>query len=283
MTDIEKYEAYWNQWHLKWFNSLQDKNAADISEWTIPQDKGGNECLTKEYFPEPYWGNIKSNSLKAIFLNINPGLGGPEQNFINSNNPVVKNHYTKNNCTYSNTVLELSNDKSNRTTKWMYKHRINWLNSFQKDAAFDISNTILCDLIPWHTKSKSGIADYTKKEEHQRLILDQVILPLARIAKTIEGDFANSIIVRSSLLLDILNSSKLVAELISESREFVILKKGNSFSKMNSFLTEVEIIGTRFLIFSGGASMALPNIEYEVVPLGKARPKTQNLKNFILE
>ena len=51
---------------------------------------------------------------------------------------------------------------------------------------------------------------------------------------------------------------------------------------MNSFLSIVEIEQTKFLIFSGGASMALPDVNYEVAGV-ETWAKHEKLKEFIFQ
>lgn len=285
MTELEQYKNYWNEWHQQWYHSLSDKSASNVSGWTIPKDNGGNKHSIHEYFPEPFWGNVDSKNLKGLFLNINPGQGGEEQNFVRSHNPVVKSLYENKQNNYSDTVYELCQNRLYLTTNWMYEKRVSWLNDLLKkegEPEVDIFNTILCDLIPWHTKSKSDIAKYIQKKHQQSLIVQKVILPLARIAKTVEGVLNNIVIVRSSLFLDILNASDEIRTFVGEPKEFVVLDTRRTFSKMNSFLSIVEIEQTKFLIFSGGASMALPDVDYEVAGLSSCE-KRQKLKDFITQ
>ena len=282
MTELNKYKNYWNEWHSKWHHSLTDITIKDICGWTIPKDNGGNKCPIREYFPEPYWGNISNAQLKCVFLNINPGEGGDDQNIRSNSISKLKDIFNSTNKVYSDTVLKLCEDRYYKTTKWMYEKRIFWLQNLFADKTIDVSQTLLGDLIPWHTKSKGDIAKYIHNDKNSDLITKNVILPLAKISNQIDGALQNIVIVRSSLFLDILNSNSAIQSLITNHKEYVVIDRTDKFPKLNSFLSIIEIENTNFLIFSGGASMLLPDLNYDVVPIGQVTQSTK-LKQFILD
>lgn len=280
MTHIEKYKEYWNCWHKTWYDSLKTpENNDKICGWEIPKKNLGNEASANLYFPEPYWGNIDSKELHALFLNINPGQGNQDQLCCDVDSDLFK-EYKKNNDSYSETVKELSKKSEYPTTKWMIKNRINWLNNLLDSSNSSLSDTLISDLIPWHSRAKQNIIQYTN--ENSEFIINQVITPITEIANKIEGSLKNIVIVRSSLFLDILKmNTKLSNKVKRPVQDFVILDSNNEYKKLNSLLSLIEIDNTKFLVFSGGANMQLPNLDYYVFPIGK-NSKEIKLKEFIL-
>ena len=193
---MQQYKKYWNEWHNKWHHSLTNPSTSSILGWSIPKTNGGNDRPINEYFPEPFWGDIDNENLKAVFLNINPGKGGDKQNFVINQTSELRTLYSKN-C-YSKTVSKLCEDKDYVTTMWMNKKRVAWLQNLLDDREIDICDTLHGDLIPWHTKSKSYINKYINNTQNHKLVIQKVILPIAGIAKTIKGGLNNIVIVRAA-------------------------------------------------------------------------------------
>ena len=112
--------------------------------------------------------------------------------------------------------------------------------------------------------------------------MEKVILPLTEIAKTVNGFLKSKVIVRSSLILDILNKLPINH---NNKKEFVVIdEKIGVFGKFNSYLTVFTINETDFFVFSGGVSMSLPNSIYSVYlvkPLKKIAENKISLKEFI--
>ncbi len=277
MTAIDNYVKYWDDWHSEWFKEIKSNSPAKIKEWKVPYEKGGNDSPICQYFPEPYWGII-SQQTKAIFLNINPAGGGKEQDVKEIGNVTSQLYdaFTLSKEKYSDTIKLLSNNDNRYylTTKWMQEKRVNWLNTIFGNTSLTVSDIFCADLIPWHTRTKSDIQNYITDDENIKQIIEQVINPLTNIAKSIDGVMKGKVIVRSSMLLDILNSECGKKIKPTNVEEFVVVDKGdNSFTKFNSYLTVLEIEETKFYIFSGGSSMALPSSTYNVF--------TVNAKNGI--
>ncbi|MEI7597350.1 MAG: hypothetical protein WCK02_16495 [Bacteroidota bacterium] len=285
MTAIENYVEYWDDWHSEWFTKIKSNNPKDIKGWNVPYEKGGNENQICKYFPEPFWGCI-TNDTKAVFLNINPGGGGIEQDITEIGNVTSQLYdtFTLSKEKYSETIKVLS-DKENRyypTTKWMQEKRVNWLNKILGNSSLIVSDIFCADLIPWHTKTKSDIQNYIQDNKNIKQIIEQVINPLANIAQSIDGVMKGKVIVRSGMLLDILNSESGKEIKSNNVEEFVVIDKvKKSFSKFNSYLTVLEIEGTKFFVFSGGSSMALPNSTYFVLPINNKNDKVLTLKEFL--
>lgn len=284
MTAINDYINYWDKWHCDWNSKIINNPDKIFNDWIVPNVNDNNGILIKFYFPEPYWGNPCSENLDAIFLNINPGKGGEKQNIKYADkdlfNPFI--NYKK----YSQTVADLCKFSDYDTTKWMFKWRIKWLRKLLKNETIDVSNILCSDLIPWHTKSKSDIKDYAVQNETPKNIINFVINPLSNIAKSenIREEMRGKVIVRSSLLLDVLNEFvKQKNEIqIDSIEEYVVIDKGAKFSKFNSYLTIFKINNTYFFIFSGGSNSALPDVEYTVLPVANCVHKTGiSLQDFI--
>jgi hypothetical protein len=285
MTEIEKYIKYWDDWHSEWFKEIKSNNPAKIKEWKVPYEKGGNANPICQYFPEPYWGII-SQQTKAIFLNINPAGGGEEQDIKEIGNVTSQLYdaYILSKEKYSDTIKLLSNNDNRYylTTKWMQEKRVNWLNTIFGNTSLTVSDIFCADLIPWHTRSKSDIQNYIQDIENIKQIIEQVINPLANIAQSIDGVMKGKVIVRSGMLLDILNSESGKEIKTTNIEEFVVIDKGSKcFSKFNSYLTVLEIEKVKFYVFSGGSSMALPNSTYLVKPINNKSNKDLTLKEFL--
>lgn len=285
MNEIEKYVKYWDEWHNEWFNGFKSNCPIKIKEWKVPYEKGGNDCPICQYFPEPFWGII-SQQTKAIFLNINPAGGGKEQDIkgIGNITSQLYDAFVLSKEKYSDTIKLLSNSDNRYylTTKWMQEKRVNWLNTIFGNTSLTVSDIFCADLIPWHTRTKSDIQNYIQDLENIKQIIEQVINPLTKIAQSIEGVMKGKVIVRSSMLLDILNSENGKKIKPNSFGEFVVIDKGNKcFSKFNSYLTVLEIEKTKFYIFSGGSSMALPNSTYFVMPINNKSNKVLTLKEFL--
>lgn len=299
-SPILEYQDYWDKWHKQWFDncSANPQLLDSINDWIIPTDKGGNDNPIWQYFPEPYWGNPNSDKLFGIFLNINPGGGGASQNILlrdqDDSNPF--NSYKKNEHSYSETIKELSKITDYKTTEWMQKWRVNWLREVLVNQSINVSNIFCAELIPWHTKKKSDISDYAVKNAIPDLINNSVIIPLSKISNSdsVVKEMKGKIIVRSSLILDILNSIYSIKPnsiKISDIENYAIVddidtksSKQKLLSKFNSYLTIFKIDETSFYVFSGGSNSALPNPDFKVLSVGqnKTNRKTGiSLKEFM--
>lgn len=284
MTAINDYIKYWDDWHCDWNSNIINNPEKIKNDWIVPKENDNNGIQIKFYFPEPYWGNPCSEKLDAIFLNINPGKGGEKQNINYTDKDLFQpfKNYNK----YSPTVADLCKFSDYETTKWMFKWRIKWLRKLLKDDTINVSNILCADLIPWHTKTKSDIKDYAVKNETPKNIINFVINPLSSIAQSqsIRKEMRGKVIVRSSLILDVLNEFvKQKNEIkIDNIEEYVVIDKSSKFAKFNSYLTIFEINKTIFFIFSGGSNSALPDTEYIVLPVINCKHKTGiSLQEFI--
>jgi len=267
-----KLIAFWNAWHKEWYDNLIINNKISfpkkINGWEVPEIKGGNANPMWHYFPEPYWGTLDMDEIRGLFLNINPGEGDKNQDFKNNSESLVKATYENASHDYCHTVSMLSNIRNNPTTNWMYKNRINWLQKLYKNNKIDISGYVFFDLVPWHSKSKSDIMKYALKNSDS--IIEDVIKPISILAKeVVTPELRNKIIVRGSTFLDILNCNQDFHSHITSIEECVVLDRTLKCSKLSSLLSIIKMYDTDFYVFSGGASMHLPNLDYDVIPIGR--------------
>jgi hypothetical protein len=290
---IEKIKKYWNEWITEWFKScvLAKPNSSDqIQGWNIPISSLGNNENAYRYFPEPYWGNIDTPNLKGIFLNINPGGGNDFQiyapnNLSSTNESDIDDLKVKfaseETYKYSELVRELSENNAYVTTKWMLNKRVKWLNDIDrvkkgKDGfRTKIADYLFFDLVPWHTPQKSGISDYCLT--HADLIYEHVLKPISSLAETVEGDLKDKIIVRGSTILDLFNKNEFKGYIDEQSiSKWIILDSNKPLEKFSSLLTIFKLNGSnsKFYVFSGGASMFLPNPEYTTLAVGKIESTT---------
>ena len=295
---IEQIKMYWDNWITEWFKScvLNKPNSGDqIQEWNIPISSLGNKENAYKYFPEPYWGNIDTLNLKGVFLNINPGGGNDLQIYdpddlsnTNENNiHELKDKFaSQETYKYSEFVRQLSENNEYVTTKWMFNKRVKWLNDMdglkkgQEGFSTKIADYLFFDLVPWHTPQKTDISDYCLN--HAKKIYEHVLQPISSLAETVEGDLKNKIIVRGSTILDLFNKDEFKNYIDEKSiSKWIILDTNKPLEKFSSLLTIFKLnnSNSQFYVFSGGASMFLPNPDY--LALGVDRIESMYVKEII--
>jgi hypothetical protein len=283
---IEQIKKYWDEWITEWFKScvLSKPNSGDqIGEWTIPMSTLGNKENAYKYFPEPYWGNINTPNLNGIFLNINPGGGNDLQiydpndiNTAESDIDALKERFSREETfKYSAFVKELSENNEYVTTKWMLNKRVKWLNDMEglkkgsDGFKAKITDYLFFDLVPWHTPQKTDISDYCLT--HAEQIYRHVLQPISSLAETVKGNLKNKIIVRGSTILDLFNKNEFKDYIDEQSiSKWIILDSNKPLEKFSSLLTifKLKDSNSKFYVFSGGASMFLPNPEYRTLEVG---------------
>jgi hypothetical protein len=290
---IEQIKMYWDTWITEWFKScvVNKPNSGDqIQEWNIPISSLGNKENAYKYFPEPYWGNIDTPCLKGVFLNINPGGGNDLQiydpdDLRNTNESYIDNlkgeFASDETYKYSKLVGALSENIAYITTKWMFNKRVKWLNDMdglKKGAEgfrTNIADYLFFDLVPWHTPQKTDISDYCLT--HAEQIYEHVLQPISRLAETVQGKYKDKIIVRGSTILDLFNKEEFKAYIDEQSiSKWIILDSNKPLEKFSSLLTIFKLINStsEFYVFSGGASMFLPNPEYSTLAIGRIESTT---------
>ena len=163
---LREYTGYWDSWHKKWFESLSKSESLDeIIGWDIPKNLGENKNEAHKYFPEPFYLTDINKNIDVIFLNINPGGGGPDQKFEpgNSNESVLYKIFNTTNHKYSETIkrylgeggkVEKKNKKTkkveldktgkpkmvmNETAVWFNSKRYDWAKQLlASDEIFDV-------------------------------------------------------------------------------------------------------------------------------------------------
>ena len=286
---ITQIKTYWDEWISEWFKRcvLDKPKSVDqnIKGWNIPISTLGNKENAFKYLPEPYWGNIDTPHLKGVFLNINPGGGNdfqiyaPEDvsNTAEGDIDSLKEKFAKEETyKFSKLVRELSENNAYVTTKWMLNKRVKWLNDMdglkkgQNGYRTKIADYLFFDLVPWHTPQKQDISDYCLT--HAEQIYKHVLLPISFLAETVEGNLKNKIIVRGSTILDLFNKDEFKEFLDEKSvSNWLVLNNNKPLQKLSSLLTifKLKESETFFYVFSGGASMQLPNPDYMTLALGK--------------
>ena len=306
---LDKIKSYWDEWITQWYIEFININVDKIDhskkikdKWTVPTSHLGNVTNDSsgrkvyypayKYFPEPYWGNIIGPSkLECVFLNINPGGGGENQLYgveeidIESEIQCIKEKFTNNkDFKYSNIVEEFSREMKYETTKWMLNKRIKWLNDIDGQKRISLENNLFFDLVPWHTPSKQDIQDYCIS--HSKQIFDQVLSPISSLGEHIEGRFKNKIIVRGSTILDLFNTKEFSEFIDRESiQQFVVVDKNIPLFKLSSLMTMFKLkdLPSTFYVFSGGASMMLPNPDYFVYDIKKSNEISKTLRDHFPE
>jgi hypothetical protein len=243
---LKPYIDYWDEWHKEWSINTSSKppKLTPIKCWPIPAGNGGNKNDILRYFPEAYWGNPNPIELTAVFLNLNPGGGGDDQDIkISAKEPIAT--YNKKHHVYSDTVNILINNPCYPTTDWFIKKRVHWLNCllFHLKTGYDktIRNIIAGELVPWHTKNVNEIKKYINANIN--LIETHCIKPLAKISQC--ATLGGVVFCRG---VEIVHALKGVAN------EIVCY---TSTSKLRIHIFELH--DAIFIIFVGGRNMDLPN------------------------
>lgn len=167
---LKEYIDYWDSWHKKWFEfHTKSADLDEIKGWSIPKNLGENNNEAYKYFPEPFYLIDINKNIDVIFLNINPGGGGPDQKFElgNSNESVLYKIFEDTKHKYSETIkkylgkegkVEKKNKKAkeieldkngkpkmimNETAVWFNSKRLNWAKQLlANDTIFDLFDFI---------------------------------------------------------------------------------------------------------------------------------------------
>lgn len=240
---LKQYIDYWNDWHKMWYASASSKSPLQqpIKNWPIPVGNGGNQNAIWRYFPEPYWGNPNPTALSAVFLNLNPGQGGDNQDVtISSIDPIAT--YIAKHHVYGDTIDILVNNPNYPTTGWFNKKRVNWVNTLTKGNNITIRNIIAGELVPWHTKNINEIKKYTAA--NLKLIESHCLKPIADISQC--ASLKGVVFAKGAEIRNLLTN--------------VATKKGQ-YSSINKFSIDVfDCYGAIFIVFVGGRTMDLPNL-----------------------
>lgn len=189
----QQYIEFWDGYMRRWYNDMEQHHTRSLQIWEdffsqYPFDI--TELMYYRYFPEPYFGNPKSENLQAVFINLNPGQGGKDQDFYPKGK--LLDYFRGVNLSYYNTMRALitfSNREKphlilGKTLEWWVKNRVKWVNeTFERsDGKTTTLNDILgLELIPWHTKSFGEIAITLNTTELNQYVFE----PAAKISKSV--------------------------------------------------------------------------------------------------
>lgn len=248
--ELKPYIDYWDEWHKEWYLKVNrtPPDLTPIKSWSIPAGNGGNKNNIWRYFPEPYWGNPNPTELSAVYLNLNPGEGGDDQDIkIYKKDPIAT--YIVKQQVYIDTVDVLINNPCYPTTGWFIKKRVHWLNCLlfhlKKGNDKTIRNIIAGELVPWHTKNVREIKKYI--DANIKIIETHCIIPLAYISQcaTLKG-------------VVFCRGVEIVHTLKKVTKEIVCYTSTKKF-RIHIF----EFYDAVFIVFVGGRNMDLPNTSNE--------------------
>jgi hypothetical protein len=258
---LKLFIDYWDEWHKEWYTtaSLKPPLLTPIKCWPIPTENRDNKDEIWRCFPEPYWGNPYPTELTAVFLNLNPGGGGDDQDIkISTKDPIAI--YKAKYQVYSDTCDILINNPCYATTDWFIKKRVHWLNCllFHLKIGNDktIRNIIAGELVPWHTKNVSEIKKYINMNIN--LIKTNCIKPLAEISKC--ATLKDVVFCRGAEIVHALNGV---------TNEIVCY---TSTTKLRIHIFELHAVV--FIIFVGGRNMDLPNPSNKYISLKSSKTAT---------
>ena len=144
--------------------------------------------------------------------------------------------------------------------------------------------SLILTLIPWHSSNKSQVDEYIKNNAN--IIFKNVISYIIRLSNTDQVKYLKrKIICRGTPIITLFNNVKESFD----HQSYVIVNHNNNVEVFNSFLTVIDIQETSFFVFTGGSSMELPKLTYNVraisddhkIPSVVTGPATKQLKDFI--
>lgn len=227
---IQDYIDAINKYVEDWYETAK-KQDQFVKEWQIFFSKhpfNFLDLLTHRYFPEPYIGNPKSETFKAVFINLNPGTGGIEQDIYNRSTVSIVNLFETKLKKYDLTIDEfirsnisfilknkLKNEKPlesqfkdfheknksealpilYKTYSWWHTNRLMWLKNSGLYNDVPYLNEIMgLELTPWHSTNfiqMAGTID-SKKEKNLMAMWDYVIYPAIMFSRKIENGYLNN-------------------------------------------------------------------------------------------
>lgn len=266
-TTLYDYYQYWNEFVREWldYHTANSRSALNIGvnydkKWTIPQNMYGSnkpDIETIQYMPEPWWGNDGTHIFQAVFLNLNPGNGGGEQNINYIKNCIInsyQNYVSDKVDTFVNNKefkVYVNNKYQKSTTEWLLLQRVKpFLNALEFDY-FTVRNSLGIDLIPWHTPSFNQITkEYIKKNANA--ICNYSIKFALTASREIKGKLQNVVVARvpCQLFIDILRFSN----------EIQMVECQNYYEKDKNEILTLRYNGEQFYIMVlSGARNNLPS------------------------
>lgn len=187
---MNNHYEYWNSFVLKW---VLCPIGPDNLYNTEPDPNTGLKDYSKDYIPEPWWGNCGKDDtpLYSVCLNLNPGKGDPELQ-TRKNKPLVSiDRYPD--------VFNLLPATHNWHASKRAKPIGNALRAIKGIPAGDLSHHLSVELIPWHTEHASDALGYWSfVKNNVDSIFDHSFMFAADEAKRISGPLKNTVLMRFS-------------------------------------------------------------------------------------
>lgn len=192
------YVNFWDVYVKKWYDDMSKVHSKSLICWDNFYQEHPFDISSLFYyrfFPEPYFGNPHSEKLEAVFINLNPGTGGFEQEMFPKKSALLdlfgqKEHGSLYSKTMEKLIAESLNTKPELlpgTLKWWKNNRVKWVNTiFNKTVTLD--NILGIELTPWHTTSFNELRRTLKSSE----VKDYVLKPAAVISKLITNKYLNN-------------------------------------------------------------------------------------------
>ncbi len=172
---------YWSDYVLSWIKS---PFGPGYLLNTYPTD------LSRDYVPEPYWGNIGVAPLYSVCINLNPGKGEENQTLSNKSLKSIKR--------YQDLFSLLP-----KTNKWHSDKRAAPIGNAIKAVfglpAGNIDNHLSIELIPWHTEHATPELGYWNYvSDNLKDIFEHSILFAYEESKRAIGPLNSKVILRFS-------------------------------------------------------------------------------------
>jgi hypothetical protein len=193
----QEFVNFWDSYILRWYEDMAQHHDRSLEVWDnffkeYPFDI--SELILYRYFPEPYFGNPLSKDLRAVFINLNPGRGGKEQDFRPIGDAISlfrgsSSSYFK----LMGVLIHYSRKKKfdsffGPTLRWWDDNRVRWINEVfgaHDEAPATLDNIVGLELTPWHTRSFGEIASTMNGKQ----VANYVFKPAAVMSKQIKNRY----------------------------------------------------------------------------------------------
>lgn len=245
---------YWNSFVLNWvLNPIGPDNLYNTEQ----DPKTGIIDLSKDYVPEPWWGNCGNNDtpLYSVCLNLNPGKGDPGLQTRSNRSLVAIKQYPD--------VFQLLP----ATDNWHATKRAqpigDALRAEKNIPAGPLKNHLSVELIPWHTEHATGSLGYWSYVKNNiEDVYNHSFMFAAEEAERIEGPLKKTVIMRFSesaanRIFKLFNQRLLVSP--PSSTQMSGLSNPNVHATVFKFHNEPNLSGHRFVAIWRSKGFGLNN------------------------